>query len=221
MLLGRAGTVAAGTVAGMIAAIELGILQVLKAAGESGVLGYEYVLLDTFPDEFEEYLGKARNLRTPAAWTAFLGMGKVDDSDDDAGPKATLRFALVVGSQNLRNEQETRHGDGALPGSYQLARDAVVLLSRSMLELDLVKPVAVRGGRLVNRSAQMAKQGLSLIAIELECEAAFGGFDPGDLGDFTSFHVDWDVPAHGNVALPLPSASPDAADLIEVPNDAA
>ncbi|WP_067734491.1 phage protein Gp37 [Novosphingobium naphthalenivorans] len=206
----------------MIAAIELGILAVLKAAGDADVLGYKYVERDTFPDEFEQYLESVPNLRTPAAWVAFLGMDQFQDAGDDSGPSARLRYALVVGTQNLRNEQQTRHGDGGQPGSYQLAIDAIALLSDNDLsavneDIALQKAISVTGGRLVNRTPQMKKQALSLVAIELECRAVFGSFTSGNPGDFKSFHADWDIPAHGNVALPLPSASPDASDLVEVP----
>lgn len=201
----------------MIAAIELAILAALNEAGENGVLGYNYVVRDTFPDEFEEYLAEARNLRTPAAWVAWLGADQFEDSDDDTGPTARLRFALVVGEQNLRNEQDTRHGDGAKPGSYQLAIDAIRLLSGSDIGLNLTSSIEVGGMRLVNRTAAMKRQKLSLIAIELSCRAPFGGFVPGNLGTFGTLHVDWDVPPHGNVAPPLPAAEADASDLIELP----
>jgi phage gp37-like protein len=200
----------------MIAAIELAILETLRAAGEDGVLGYRFAVLDSFPDEFEEYLKATHNLRTPAAWIVFLGMDRGEESEDGSGWNARCRFALVVGAQNLRNERQTRHGDGAEPGSYQLMADAIRLLSRSMLGLDLVEPVTVPGARLVSRSDQMKRQNLSLIAIELECRAAFGLFDE-DTGAFEALHVDWDVPAFGNVAPPLPADAPDAEDLMELP----
>jgi phage gp37-like protein len=203
----------------MIAAIELALLEQLRAAGEAGTLGYEYVVLDTFPDEFEEYLRSIGNLRTPAAWAVFLGMDQGEDGVDETGWTARCRFALVVAASNLRNEQQTRHGDGALPGSYQLAEDAIRLLSRSDIGLPLVSPIMVRGARLVSRSEQMVRQKLSLIAIELDCRAPFGAFLP-EAGEFQTLHVDWDVPPHGNVAPPLPAEVHDAEDLIGVPQDA-
>ncbi|MBD3728761.1 MAG: DUF1834 family protein [Sphingomonadales bacterium] len=201
----------------MIAATELAIIDVLKAAGDDGVLGYRYVVLDTFPDEFEEYLREIRNLRTPAAWAVFLGLSDGSDESDDAGWHGKARFALVVAASNLRNEQQTRHGDGSVPGSYQLAIDAIRLLTRDDLGLDLVEPITVRGARLVARSDQMVKQKLSLMAIELECRLPLGVFADPDEGGFLQLHVDWDVPPFGNVLPPLPATNPDAADLIEVP----
>lgn len=201
----------------MIAAIELALVHVMLEAGEEGVLGYRYRTHGTFPDQFEEYLRTNPNLRTPALWATFLGMVEGVDDGDANGFNARLRFALVVAAENLRNEQDSRHGDGAVPGSYQLMIDAIRLLSRSMLtpELDLMEPVRIRSARPIARTEQMKKQNLSMMAIELELVAPLGVFtdDPADLD---TLHVDWDIPAFGNVAPPLPAADPDAADLIEL-----
>lgn len=200
----------------MIAATELAMIEVLRAAGEAGgPLVYTYATLDTYPDEFDTYLKRKGTLRTPAAWAVFLGFTEGTDDGDDAGWSGKARFALIVAAQNLRNEEDTRHGDGAKPGSYQLAIDAIRLLSRNDLGLDLVEPLTVRSARLVANSRQMQEQGLSLIAIELECRLPLGAFID-EAGEFNALHVDWDVPPFGNVALPLPAANPDAEDLIEV-----
>lgn len=203
----------------MIAAIELALLEQLRAMGGTGpgTFGYTYQVLETFPDEFEEYLVSVRNLRTPAAWASWLGFSEGEDQGGDDGLTAVCRFVLVVAASNLRNEQDSRHGDGAVPGSFQLVEDAVRVLSENWLNpLTLVRPVSIRSARPIARSAQMKTQKLSLIAIELECTASFGTFDA-ELGDFRTLHADWDVPPHGNVVPPLPAENPDAEDLIQVP----
>lgn len=201
----------------MIAATENAIIDALRVAGQpGGPLGYSYSTLETYPDEFEAYLAEKGTLRTPAAWAVFLGMTDGADDGDDTGWNGKARFALVVAAHNLRNEEDTRHGDGAVPGSYQLAIDAIRLLSRNDLDLDLVEPVTIKGARLVAITPQMKRQRLSLIAIELECRLSLGSFAADPL-DFLSLHVDWDVPPLGNVAPPLPAQSHDAEDLIEVP----
>ncbi|PIW54591.1 MAG: hypothetical protein COW16_10400 [Sphingomonadales bacterium CG12_big_fil_rev_8_21_14_0_65_65_10] len=205
----------------MIAAIEKAIIDALQTASDDGRLSYAWRTLETYPDDWEEYLRENRNLRTPGAWAVFLGAPEGDDRDgQDTGWEARLRFALVVAAQNQRNEENSRHGDGAKPGSYQLAIDAVRILSRNDLApLELSRPIAVRSIRTVSRSVAMRKQSLSLIALELECGVPFGVLGEA-AGDFTGLHVDWDVPAFGNVAGPadpLPSDTPDAEDLIEVP----
>jgi len=201
----------------MIAATELAIVQVLLDAAEEGVLGYQYHTHGTFPDQFEEYLRTARNFRVPGAWAVFLGIVEGVDDGDSLGFNARARFALVVAGANLRNEQATRHGDDAVPGSYQLMVDAIRVLSRSMLDpaLDLMEPVRIRSARPVARTEQMKRQNLSMMAIELELVLPLSVFaeDPVDL---RTLHVDWDIPAFGNVAPPLPAADPDAADEIEL-----
>jgi phage gp37-like protein len=202
----------------MIAATEKALVQQLLDAGEAGVLGYRYASHDTFPDQFEEYLrSRSTKLRTPACWATFLGIVEGVDDGDDRGFTARARFALVVAAENKRNEEDTRHGDGAVPGSYQLMVDAIRILSRSMLtpELDLMEPVRIRSARPIARTEQMKKQGLAMVAIELELVVPLAVFfeEPVDL---ERIGVDWDIPAFGNVAPPLPAADPDAADLIEV-----
>lgn len=203
----------------MIATIENAIGAALVAAGASDQLGYRYATIDTYPDDFDAYLkDKKGALRFPAAWAVFLGLS--DGDDDDTVWSGDARFALVVAAQNLRNETASRHGDSVtpevLPGSYQLAEDAVRLLHRSDLGLDLVSPIVATGMRLVARTPEIRTQNLSLMAVELRCRMPIGGFDP-DLGDFETLHVDWDVPPFGNVAPPLPAAEHDAEDLLELP----
>lgn len=201
----------------MIAATELALTGALEAAAEQGTLGYRYRTRDTFPDQFEEYLRTNRNLRTPACWATFLGLVEGFDDGDDLGFQARARFAVVVAAQNQRNEEDSRHGDGAEPGSYQLMVDAIRVLSRSRLvpELDLIETVRIRSARPVSRTEEMKRQNLSMQAIELELVLPLGVFAE-EASDLRTLHVDWDVPAHGNVAQPLPASDPDAADTIVI-----
>lgn len=201
----------------MIAATEKALVDVLFDAGEAGVLGYRYRTPDTFPDQFEEYLRANGKLRVPACWATFLGLVEGVDEGDDLGFQARARFALVVAAMNLRNEEDSRHGDGAEPGSYQLMVDAIRLLSRSMLTpaLDLMEPVRIRSARPVARTEQMKRQNLSMIAIELELVLPLGTFTDAPV-DLRTLHVDWDIPAFGNVAPPLPADNPDAADTMQL-----
>lgn len=200
----------------MIAATELALVQEVLDAADEGTLGYQFVTHETFPDQFEEYLRNTA-VKTPGIWATFLGIVEGVDDHDDLGFRARARFAVIVAAENLRNEQDSRHGDGAVPGSYQLMVDTIRILSRSMLtpELDLIEPVRIRSARPVARTDQMKRQNLSMMAIELELVLPLGVFadDPVDL---RTLHVDWDIPAFGNVAPPLPAADPDAADLIEL-----
>lgn len=200
----------------MIGAIENAILAALVDPR----LGYEWAVRETFPDDLNAYLATIPNLRTPAAWASWVSSSQ-GEADDAGNWVSTCRFVLAVATQNLRNEQQSRHGDGAQPGSYQLFVDAARLLSGNWLEpLELVRPIAVLSAAPLARNEQMEKQNLSAIALVLECRAVVSPF-AGEMGEFRTLHVDWDVPPIGNVTLPpsgaLPAENPDAEDLIEVP----
>lgn len=211
----------------MIGAIENGIIAQLKARSDDGTLGYKYLTLETYPEDFDQYFAaKKGQFRAPAAWCTFLAMGDGEDLSDGEGAQGTGRFALIVASQNLRNETATRHGgpnDDQEPGSYQLAIDAVRILSRNGLigepGVSLIRPITFTGMRLVQRTKMMAENNLSLMAIELRCTFALGGQigGSGAEADFEQLHIDWDVPPIGNVTAPLPADDGDARDDIELP----
>lgn len=205
----------------MIEAVEIAVVDALKAAAEDGKLPYGWRTLDTYPEDFDAYLKEKGQIRTPAAWAVFLGLADGENSDDDDGWTGAARFALVVAAQNRRGETETRHGgpDAASePGVYRLTEDAIRLLDGSNLSGILARAITVSGARLVSRSAEMRTQGLALMAIELKCSISLGQFDGlGNLGDFTQFHADWDTPPVAPVTGPLPIANPEAEDLVELP----
>lgn len=207
----------------MIAETELALVRALKDAGETGVLGYEYRVAETFPNELEQYLKEIATLRTPACWAVFMGMAEGADNSDEIGWYGRANFVVVVATQNLRNEEDTRHGDGSVPGTYQLAIDAVRILSRNGLsdaegkDLGLVEPIMVSAFRPVARSPEMNRQGLSLMAIQCSCQLPLGHFDGGNIQDFETFNADWDVPALGNVSRDLPADNPDSQDTVELP----
>jgi len=210
----------------MIGAVENAMIAALKAAADAGTLGYAWRTLDSYPDDFDAYLKEKGQLRTPAAWAVFLGLGDGIDLADDAGPEFEARFALIVAAKNLRNETASRHGGvdtAAEPGSYQLAEDAIRVLSRNALGDLLTGPLKIGGARLVARSPELRTQGLSLMAIECKCRIALGQFAaPAEPDAFLTLHADWDIPPFGNVTIApeppyLPAATPDAEDLVELP----
>jgi len=51
--------------------------------------------------------------------------------------------------------------------------------------------------------------------------AEVDGEDLGEIGDFRTFHANWDIPPHGNVLAPLPAdATADATDHVTIPGGA-
>ena len=125
--------------------------------------------------------------------------------------KREIRELLDVYLQTKTHE-ETRE----IALSYAMMVGDMLPIKRLRLWLDLVKALAVRSARLVARTEDMKRQGLSLVAIELECTIPFGSFAE-EHGPFDTLHVDWDVPPFAGHASPLPADNPDAEDLMELP----
>lgn len=201
----------------MIAAIENAILARLRAASDADVLGYHYRTLETYPDDWDVYLkddGKVIN--APAAWVTFAGWRRIDGEDD--WPKIRLMFGLVVMAENRRNETATRHGGPvpAEPGSYQLAWDACSLLTGQSLGLD-IDGLKVGSLHVVARLAALKERKVSMLAQELTTDIFVDGmpdWGADDIGEFRTFHANWDIPPFGGI-----DADPDAAG-IQIPDDA-
>ena len=199
----------------MIAAIENAVLQLLRQAGEQGRLGYRFVTLETYPDEWDAYLKDKVKLRCPGAWCVFLGVVGMELSDDGV-TYGLARFATVLAAESLRNEQATRHGLGNKPGSYQLGWDAIGLLAGNSLDVADMGHIVPRRLALVGRTAETRKQGISLIAFEWEARVPIVQLvADGELADFETFHANWDVPPFGGIGPGLPDDEPaDATDTV-------
>jgi phage gp37-like protein len=200
----------------MIAAIENAVIDVLRDAGADGRLGYVYRTLETYPDEWDQYLKDAKgHLRWPGAWCVFLGMVSMEQ-DDEGVTYGLARFALVMGAEHLRNEQATRHGVGSDPGSYQLAFDAIGLLAGNDLGIEGLGPIKPRRLGLVGRTAETRNAKISLIAFEWEVRVPIVALMlDGELADFETFHANWDVPPFGGIGPDLPDdEAADATDTV-------
>lgn len=216
----------------MIAAIENGMIAALAAAGTAGQLGYKFRTLDTYPENWDEYLKDKVDWKAPAAWAVFggaarfslTGAGRVRISDGD--------FGLVVAAENLRNETATRHGgpSASEPGSYQLLLDALAILTHDDLGLDIDPLMPLR---VMQVRTPPSQRKISLFAIqfrtafEIDTLASLAALP----GDFDRLHLDWDVPPFGRVdgdlvlpgvQLPAPASGPgsaDASDHLTLPQD--
>ncbi len=210
----------------MIGAIENAILARLQAASDSGVLGYQYRTLTTYPEDWSEYLGaEIGKVRAPAAWATFAGWANAAAFDGSRPPFLTAQFGLVLMAENVRNEQATRHGGAggdAEPGSYQLLWDAAALLAGQVLDLDDISPLRIGAARFVTNAQALAKRKVSMIALQLATDIRLPESPSlaADLADFELFHSNWDVPAFtlaGDPDTELP-ADPlaDATDHLEL-----
>jgi phage gp37-like protein len=183
----------------MIAAIELGILARLKAVSDSDALGYKYRTLETYPEDWDEYLKDKDAINAPAAWAVFAGARAIEGTS--TSPIMRLTFGVVFMAENMRNETATRHGGpvSGEPGSYQLAEDGFLILVGS----DLGLPIGAfdfQSIRLVSRFPALNERKVSMVAIELTTDVQASVETPGDeLPPFELFHANWDIPPHGNV----------------------
>ena len=185
----------------MIAAIENAIIARLRAASDADVLGYRFRTLETYPDNWDEYLKEKGEIRAPAAWVTNAGWRRVPS--DDGRARIDLTFGVVVMAENARNETATRHGGpiAAEPGSYQLIEDVAALLGGHDLGLD-IGGLRIGSLQFVARLAALKERKVSMLALELATEVAAPEsiqFGPGTIDDFTDFHANWDIPPHGGV----------------------
>ena len=217
----------------MIGAIENAIEARLRAASDAGLLGYKYRTLETYPDNWDEYLTGQSALPAPGAWITFAGWRPI--AAQPSFPRIMLQFGLVVMAENARNERATRQGDPfdpAKPGSYQMIEDAIALLAGQDLGLD-IGALAIGSLSFVGRIAALKDRRVSMLALELRTEVGLAAVPPGalvdaDVGDFRIFHANWDLPPFGNVdadpassGVQLPAdATADATDHVILEQDA-
>ncbi|ESQ78511.1 phage protein Gp37 [Asticcacaulis sp. YBE204] len=180
----------------MFREVEEAIINRLKAAGNTKVLGYEYKSAITYPADFDSWINE--NVRKfPACW-AYFASGDSEGFVQGRGESLNASFILVVAAKNRRNQQAQRVG--GIPGeigAYQLVRDAIALLSNHQLGLSIA-PLQLEGIRQVRPTALMVENKASVWAIHFstsflletdyfEPEAEF-------TDDFTTMKVTWDLP---------------------------
>lgn len=183
----------------MIGLIENAIIARLKAASDTGLLGYKLRTIESYGGQFadEERLNKL--IQYPAAYVVFLGdkpAGEIGYAD-----QLGATFAVIVAARNVRNEAATRHGDGGEVGTYQMIKDVRGLLKRQDFGLDIGGLTLGPARSLFSGTIETHR--VSVFAVEFattysdaeDIDTAASGLD-----DFRTFHVNWDVPPIGNVA---------------------
>lgn len=197
--------------------IENAIIARLKAAGEApGVLGYQFRTLESYPENFDLYLKEKilGDRAFPAAWVVFGGWREPVDT----GPslQAEAAFGVVVAANSLRNETFQRHSaHPSEPGSYQLVRDVARLIHGQHLGLEIGR---LRLGQCqsIRPTGTILEQRLSVFALQftttLPIEVA--NFPVREIGDFSTFHSNWDLP-------PLAVLEPDPDTGALLPADGA
>lgn len=194
----------------MIGALEQAMIDRVKAASDSGALGYKIRVVDSYADQLTPDNIKRAAQNFPAVLFVFLGEPK-PQAAPNGGERRRPRFAAFVCQENRRNERSGRRGAEGKVGSYQMAEDVKTLMFNQTLGLDLNEPI--KGGAVRSMSNS---EHLSIYAIEFECEFDWNPnvADVDSLDDFSTFHADWDLPPHGNVSSPLPTDQADASDTV-------
>lgn len=195
----------------MIGNIEQGIIDRVETAhgGAGSALGYKFKTLGSYGGELE---GDPKEIakRFPCFLAMFAGI----QSTEELGPntyKHTAGFALILGNQDRRNNESTRRGVGAKPGSYQLVIDILKLISGETLGLEIEPIVPGRVRALANSKSLSIYSAEVSTKFVIEYELA-----DADLDDFATLNTDWDVPTLGNVSTTLPADDADATDTIEL-----
>lgn len=190
----------------MIGTIEQAIITRLMALSASGALGYSLRQIKTYGGELKDQSARAKIADFPSLWLAFEG-GRFDQPMN-ASDRSTLRFVLLVGTRNLRNEQAARHGGAAGEvGAYQILMDMAGLLAGyrpaegvGPITLGDIQPLSVEesgNGRIAVYGLTFS---LSYNNPRLAPEVDLTNQD----ALLKSIHTNWDLPPTGNVGPVLP-----------------
>ncbi len=197
----------------MIPEIENALLDRIRAAHDNEILGYQLRKIDTYGGEFADGLEKAVSGRQfPFVLVAFAGATRL--SHTNGRVKFSARWVAFCGANNLRNEAAARHGSGDKVGSYQIIEDVIGLVANQTFGLD-IDPIIPQGVQPITND-KAGQQLVSVYGVELTT-----GFETqtsdivDDLDDFETFHVNWDLPPHGNVDTSQGLPADDTADAID------
>lgn len=145
------------------AAIEDAIIARIKAASDSGALGYRLAHVDSYGGEFDDETFFTQFRKFPAVWVTVGGSKPKVVSARKAMRSPTI--AVMVGTRNVRGERSTRHGTVSEPGSYQLLDDVCRLLDGS--DLGLAISALELGADRTLFNTRMGNEARSVLAVEI------------------------------------------------------
>lgn len=203
----------------MIAEIENAMIARIQAASDTDTLGYRLRKVTSYGGEFDEDINKAVK-QFPAVWFAWVRNDEPEQVDTAAYQYKPV-FSAMCATRSRRNEAATRKSATASEtGSYQILKDVRGLLVGQTLGLEIL-PIAPGPARTLFSGETRAGQ-LSILVQDFKTEFADAATDISALNDFSSFHVDWDIPILGEGPQgtftpggpPLPAGEPDAEDNV-------
>lgn len=197
-------------------AIEDKIIERIIAA----VPGFGYKLdAKTYGGEISDGIDRAiKNF--PAVLVVFNGRDKDRVRSTRNNAIWTYRWMLICCATSLRNEASARKGSETGVGSYQIADDLEYLFHEAALGLDYIEPVKPVGVRpLINDRVDQQLASVYGLDIEIVVHRDHApDLDADDVGDFQTFHANWDIPTFGNVGPEVPDdENADATDNVTLP----
>ena len=144
------------------AQIEDAVIARIKAASDSGALGYRLADVASYGGEFDDETFFTAVRKFPAVWVT-VGGSKPQRKSARVWTMAPV-IAVMVGSRSVRGERFTRRGAVGEVGSYQLLQDVTDLLAGQRLGLP-IEPLAPGADRTLF-NVRMGSEARSVLARE-------------------------------------------------------
>lgn len=144
------------------AQIEDAVIARIKAASDTGALGYRLADVASYGGEFDDETFFTALRKFPAVWVT-VGGSKPQRKSARVWTMAPV-VAVMVGSRSVRGERFTRRGAVGEVGSYQLLQDVTDLLAGQQLGLP-IEPLAPGADRTLF-NVRMGSEARSVLARE-------------------------------------------------------
>ena len=144
------------------AQIEDAVIARIKAAADSGALGYRLAEVTSYGGEFDDEAFFSAVRKFPAVWVT-VGGSKPQRKAARVWTMAPV-IAVMVGSRSVRGERFTRKGAVGEVGSYQLLQDVTDLLAGQQLGLP-IEPLTPGADRTLF-NVRMGSEARSVLARE-------------------------------------------------------
>lgn len=190
---------------GLLTAVERHVVATLSTAA-GGVVRQ----VGAISAQLDEATIKRVLTQAPGLYVSFLGAVR-----QGSARLLAAKIGVYAISKNAAGKEAQRQGNASAIGAYDLVELVCAALDRHIvpqvgeLRLDEISNLF---------SEAFAQLGCTVYGITFELPLALPAeVDTSDLADFETFHGNWDIPVHGNVAPPLPAdGAADATDHVIV-----
>lgn len=190
-----------------VTAIEDAIKARIKAANDSGQLGYRLCSITTYDAEFDDLEKLGAVVRAlPAVWVVLARAGKPERKGRDKWLQP-LTMAVMVGARSVRNHEAARRGTAVEPGAYRMLDDMWSLFVGQ--DLGLRMEAFTPGETQTVFQTRVASQGISVLGLELHTKFVRTGM---------TTRLNGEAPTLSEVGLNYhltpDDGKPDATDLV-------